>query len=127
MQFFCNLTRCASVKVWVSYVTWPASTNTPVISSLTVCIGSTVTRIYTFLISTSQGCYTFRICQAFIWLALYVRTAFVSRWTLTFGSMCIYCTKCLNTTLLKRTRILTFSLDACLVVRAFIVTFAASC
>ena len=109
-----DLTQFTALKVGVSSVTWPAGTNSPVVSSLTVCIGSTGTWVYTFLISTSQSSVTFRISQALIGLALYVGTTLVTWRTLAPSSMNIDCTKSFDTALFKWTWILAFSLDASL-------------
>ena len=121
------LTQSTTINIRISYVTWYAGTIASVIACGAVCISSTVTGIYTLFISASLSHWTIGVCQAFIRLAFYIRTAFVCFWALAPCSVSIYCTKRLYTTLFKRTWILTFSLDACLVVRAFIVAFAASC
>jgi hypothetical protein len=121
-----DLTQFTALKVGVSSVTWPAGTNSPVVSSFTVCISSTGTRIYTFLILTSQSSVTFRISQALIGLALYIGTTLVTWRTLASCSMHIDCTKSFDTTLFKGTWILAFSLDASLTQRTLIITFASS-
>jgi hypothetical protein len=114
----------AAFKIGVSSVAWPAGTDTSVVSSLTVCIGSTVTRIYTFLIATSQSCVAFWISQTLIRLAFYIRATLVTRRTLASSSVNIDSTQSFDTTLLIRTWVLTFSLDTCLTQRTLIVTFA---
>ena len=120
------LTQFAAFKIGVSSVSWPAGTDTSVVSSLTVCIGSTVTRIYTFLIATSQSCVAFWISQTLIRLAFYIRATLVTRRTLASSSVNIDSTQSFDTTLLIRTWVLTFSLDTCLTQRTLIVTFASS-
>ena len=120
------LTQFAAFKIGVSSVAWPAGTDTSVVSSLTVCIGSTVTRIYTFLIATSQSCVAFWISQTLIRLAFYIRATLVTWRTLASSSVHIDCTESFDTTLLIRTWVLTFSLDTCLTQRTLIVTFASS-
>ena len=122
----CYLTQFAAFKIGVSSVAWPAGTDTSVVSSLTVCIGSTVTRIYTFLIATSQSCVAFWISQTLIRLAFYIRATLVTWRTLASSSVHIDCTNSFDTTLLKWTWVLTFSLDTCLTQRTLIVTFASS-
>jgi hypothetical protein len=114
----------AAFKVGISSVAWPAGTDTSVVSSLTVCIGSTVTRIYTFLIATSQSCVAFWISQTLIRLAFYIRATLVTWRTLASSSVHIDCTESFDTTLLIRTWVLTFSLDTCMTQRTLIVTFA---
>ena len=121
-----HLTQFAAFKIGVSSVAWPAGTDTSVVSSLTVCIGSTVTRIYTFLIATSQSCVAFWISQTLIRLAFYIRATLVTWRTLASSSVNIDSTESFDTTLLIRTWVLTFSLDTCLTQRTFIVTFASS-
>ena len=121
-----HLTQYAAFKVGITSVAWPAGTDTSVVSSLTVCIGSTVTRIYTFLIATSQSCVAFWISQTLIRLAFYIRATLVTWRTLASSSVNIDCTQSFDTTLLIRTWVLTFSLDTCLTQRTFIVTFASS-
>ena len=120
------LTQFAAFKIGVSSVAWPAGTDTSVVSSLTVCIGSTVTRIYTFLIATSQSCVAFWISQTLIRLAFYIRATLVTWRTLASSSVNIDSTQSFDTTLLIRTWVLTFSLDTCLTQRTLIVTFASS-
>ena len=120
------LTWSTAFIIWVTCISWSTSTNTPVISGLTISIGSTVTRVYTFFISTCQCCWTFRICQTFIWFAFYIWTTLVSRWTLTSGTMTVDSTECFNTTLFIWTWILTFSLNACLCQWTFIITLTTS-
>ena len=120
------LTQFAAFKVGISSVAWPAGTDTSVVSSLTVCIGSTVTRIYTFLIATSQSCMAFWISQTLIRLAFYIRATLVTWRTLASSSVHINCTKSLDTTLLKWTRVLAFFLDTCLTQRTLIITFTSS-
>ena len=120
------LTQFAAFKIGVSSVAWPAGTDTSVVSSLTICIGSTVTRIYTFLISTSQSCVAFWISQTLIRLAFYIRATLVTWRTLASSSVNIDCAESFDTTLLIRTWVLTFSLDTCLTQRTLIVTFASS-
>ena len=120
------LTQLAAFKIGVSSVAWPAGTDTSVVSSLTVCIGSTVTRIYTFLIATSQSCVAFWISQTLIRLAFYIRATLVTWRTLASSSVNIDSAESFDTTLLIRTWVLTFSLDTCLTQRTLIVTFASS-
>ena len=120
------LTQFAAFKIWVSSVAWPAGTDTSVVSSLTVCIGSTVTRIYTFLIATSQSCVAFWISQTLIRLAFYIRATLVTWRTLASSSMHIDCTKSFDATLFKGTWILAFSLYTSLTQRTLIITFASS-
>ena len=120
------LTQFAAFKIGVSSVAWPAGTDTSVVSSLTVCIGSTVTRIYTLLIAASQSCVAFWISQTLIRLAFYIRATLVTWRTLASSSVNIDSTQSFDTTLLIRTWVLTFSLDTCLTQRTLIVTFASS-
>ena len=120
------LTQFAAFKIRVSSVAWPAGTDTSVVSSLTVCIGSTVTRIYTFLIATSQSCVAFWISQTLIRLAFYIRATLVTWRTLASSSVNVDSTQSFDATLLIRTWVLTFSLDTCLTQRTLIVTFASS-
>ena len=120
------LTWFTAFKVRVASIIWNTGAYASMISSFTFSICSAVTRIYTFLISTSQSSVTFRISQALIGLALYIGTTLVTWRTLASCSMHIDCTKSFDTTLLIRTWVLTFSLDTCLTQRTLIVTFASS-
>jgi hypothetical protein len=115
----------AAFKIGVSSVAWPAGTDTSVVSSLTVCIGSTVTRIYTFLIATSQSCVAFWISQTLIRLAFYIRATLVTWRTLASSSVHIDCTESFDAALFKWTWVLAFSLDASLSQGTFIIALTA--
>ena len=94
--------------------------------SLTICIGSTVTRIHTLLIAASKSCVTLRISETFIRFTFYIRTTLVSRRTLTPGSVHTDSAKGFDSTLLKRTWVLALPLNTCLSERTFIITLATS-
>ena len=116
----------ATLKVRVSSKSWQTCANASVISSFTVGIFSTITRIYAFFISACKSGWAFRICQAFIWFTFNVGTAFVPFRTLTSSTVSVHSTESFDSALFKWTRILTFSLDACLSQWTFIVTFTTS-
>lgn len=120
------LTWFTAIEIRVSTVIWYTSANSSVIFGLTSSIGSTITGIYTLFISTCQSIWTLWICQAFIGFTLYIRTTLVSRRTLASCSVNVHSTNGFDTALFKWTRILTFSLDACLVEWALIVILTAS-
>ena len=123
---YLGLTWLTASKIGISSVVWYASANASVILSLTNSIGSTSTRIYTFLIPTSQSCWAFRVCQAFIRPAFYIWASLVSWWTLASCPVNIHSANCLDATLLIWTRILTFSLNASLRQWTFVIAFTAS-
>ena len=120
------LTRIANSSIRIPCVIRETFTNSSVINRCTFGVKSTVTRINTFLVATGKSCGALWICQAFIGSTFYIRTSFVSRWTLTLGSMSVHSTESFDATLFIGTRILTFSLDASLSERALIITLTTS-
>ena len=119
-------TWSAAFKVGVSCETWPTSTDSSMIASLTISISCTITWINTLFIAACKCCWALRICQAFIGFAFNIGTALMSRWTLTPSPMTIYSAESFYTTLLKWARILAFLLDASLSQRTLIITFTSS-
>ena len=108
------LTWSTSFKVRISCISWSTSANSSVISGFTVCISSTITRIYTLFISTGQSSVTLWIGQAFIRFALYIWITLMSRWTSASSYVTAYGASGFDATLFIRTWILTFSLNASL-------------
>ena len=123
---YCYLTWSTAFNIRISCVAWSASANASMIAGFTISIGCTVTGINTFLIATGKSCGALWICQAFIGSTFYIRTSFVSWWTLTLRSMSVHSTESFDATLFIGTRILTFSLDASLSERTLIITLTTS-
>ena len=113
-----------SAMIWISCVSRWACTMSSVITSSTQGIGSTITWIYTFFISTCFIIWTFRICKTFYLPTYIIWISSISREASTFRSVPIDGAFCVNATLLVDTRILTFPINTSLGQWTLIVAFA---
>lgn len=116
---------CAPSLIWISCISWRTCTVSPMISSCAQRVRGTITWIDTFLISTCLIVRAFWISQAFYFPTNIVRVSSVAGKTCTFRSMSIHGTFCVNTASFINTRILTFSIDASLRQRTFVIRFTA--
>ena len=120
------LTWQTNSAIRVTFITWPALTDSSVIDSRAISVDCTVTGVNTFLIPTSEGVSALRVSEALVLPALLVWVAFKPGPTLAFGLMVVYKALGINTTVFKLARVLTIPVDACQVERAFQVTLTAS-
>ena len=121
-----TLTFSTSTRIWISSITRRTFTISTMASGCTNSIWCTITRINTLFISTSLVIWTFWICQTFNDSTNLVWVASISWQTCTFGYMSINRTLGIRSTSLINTWVLTFSVNACLRKRTFVVALTAS-
>ena len=121
-----TLTFSTSTRVWISGITRWTFTISTMTSGCTNSIWCAITRINTLFISTSLVIWTFWICQTFYDSTNLVWVASISWQTCTFGYVSINRALGICSTSLINTWVLTFSVNACLRKRTFVVALTAS-
>ncbi len=91
-----------------------------------VSIDGTFARINTLAVSAGQGIGAVWISEALVWFAMAVRIAIMEGRTETVGLVTVRLTDGIGSTFFEQAWILTFSVNASLIVSAFKVALAAS-
>ena len=110
-----NLTWGTCNAIRISSKVRKTITNSSMISCRAICILSTITRVYTFFVSTSQSRRTVWICETFWFSTSVVGVSYMSWQAGTFRSMISYITFSIDSASFEGTWILTFSVDTCLI------------